>query len=140
MTLPDFVNEPLTDFSVPTNREAFVAALAHVDAERAREYPLVVGGERLTTGQWIDSVDPSDHARRAGRVARATQREADLALDAAWSAFEDWSRAPGDDRAAIVLRAASLMRARRHELSAMMVVEVGKNWVEADADTAEAID
>jgi len=26
------------------------------------------------------------------------------------------------------------------ELSATMVVEIGKNWVEADADTAEAID
>jgi 1-pyrroline-5-carboxylate dehydrogenase len=32
------------------------------------------------------------------------------------------------------------MRARRHTLSAWMVYETGKNWVEADADTAEAID
>jgi 1-pyrroline-5-carboxylate dehydrogenase len=32
------------------------------------------------------------------------------------------------------------MRARRHEFSALMVLEVGKSWAEADADTAEAID
>jgi len=32
------------------------------------------------------------------------------------------------------------MRRRRHECSAWMVMEAGKNWVEADADTAEAID
>jgi 1-pyrroline-5-carboxylate dehydrogenase len=40
----------------------------------------------------------------------------------------------------VLLRAAGLMRRRRHELSAQMVVEIGKSWVEADADTAEAID
>ncbi len=32
------------------------------------------------------------------------------------------------------------MRERKHEFSAWMVYEVGKSWVEADADTAEAID
>ena len=32
------------------------------------------------------------------------------------------------------------MRKRKHEFSAWMVYEVGKSWVEADADTAEAID
>ena len=32
------------------------------------------------------------------------------------------------------------MRRRKHEFSAMMVLEVGKSWMEADADTAEAID
>ena len=32
------------------------------------------------------------------------------------------------------------MRERKHEFSALMVFEAGKPWVEADADTAEAID
>ncbi|MCH8321173.1 MAG: aldehyde dehydrogenase family protein, partial [Acidobacteria bacterium] len=32
------------------------------------------------------------------------------------------------------------MEARRFELAAWMVIEVGKSWVEADADVAEAID
>ena len=32
------------------------------------------------------------------------------------------------------------MRARKHEFSALQVLEVGKTWAEADADTAEAID
>ena len=36
--------------------------------------------------------------------------------------------------------AASIMRKRKFELSSWMVYEVGKSWVEADADTAEAID
>ena len=56
------------------------------------------------------------------------------------SAFVTWARVPGVERARVLLRAAAIMRRRRHELSATMVLEVGKNWVEADADTAEAID
>ena len=40
----------------------------------------------------------------------------------------------------MLLRAAAIMRRRKHEFSATMVHEIGKTWVEADADTAEAID
>src|SRR4029453_15640262 len=42
--------------------------------------------------------------------------------------------------AAVLFRAAELMRRRRFESNAWMVLEVGKTWPEADADTAEAID
>ncbi|HEX3107751.1 MAG TPA: L-glutamate gamma-semialdehyde dehydrogenase, partial [Thermoanaerobaculia bacterium] len=47
---------------------------------------------------------------------------------------------PVDVRAGLLLRAARLMRERKHEFSATMIYEVGKTWPEADADTAEAID
>ena len=44
------------------------------------------------------------------------------------------------ERSTILLKAATLMRDRRDELSAIMVREAGKPWREADADTCEAID
>src|SRR6185436_7673353 len=62
------------------------------------------------------------------------------AVDAGWKAFESWKRQPVDVRAGLLLRAAALMRERKHEFSATMIYEVGKTWAEADADTAEAID
>jgi 1-pyrroline-5-carboxylate dehydrogenase len=43
-------------------------------------------------------------------------------------------------RAQYLFDAADLMRKRKHEFSALMVLEAGKNYGEADADTAEAID
>ncbi len=43
-------------------------------------------------------------------------------------------------RAKVLVRAAAAMRARRDELSGIMVREAGKTWREADADTCEAID
>ncbi len=140
VTLPEFKNESLTDFSRPEERTAFETALARVESQLGAEYPLVIDGQSRTTGEWIDSLNPSHHGEVVGRVAKAGTAEAEEARDAAERAFVHWSRVPGAERARVGLRAAAILRRRRHELSALMVLEVGKNWIEADADTAEAID
>jgi len=140
VALPAFVNTPLSDFSKPQVRAAFQQALEHVERSLGGEYPLVIGGKRVTTSAWIDSIDPSQRERIAGRVAKAGQPEAERAIEAAEAAFADWSRTFAEERARIGFRAAEIMRRRRHEMSATMVFEIGKTWVEADADTAEAID
>src|SRR5919199_3453660 len=138
--VPEFTNEALTDFSNPTNRQAMEAALHQVKGEFGREWPLVIGGQRVTSGAWIDSFNPCGKNEVVGRVARAGRSEAERAIDAAWAAFPDWSRWQPAERARLVLKAAALMRARKHLFSATMVYEAGKTWPEADADTAEAID
>ncbi len=136
----EFVNEPLSDFSQPDVAAAMQAAIEKVRGELGREYPLVIGGESVTTGEWITSIDPSDPGRVVGRVARAGRAEADRAMAAALEAFESWKRVPAEERAQKLFDAARIVRERKMEFSAWMVYEVGKNWVEADADTAEAID
>jgi 1-pyrroline-5-carboxylate dehydrogenase len=140
MTLPPFRNEPLTDFSVEAERDTFERALTAVDAEAGREWPLAVGGERVTTGAWIEPTDPADPSKVVGRVAKAGRAEAERALEAAWRCAPEWAAVPPDERARVLLRAAGIMRRRKHELSATMVAEIGKTWPEADGDTAEAID
>jgi 1-pyrroline-5-carboxylate dehydrogenase len=138
--VPEFANEALTDFSNPTNRQAMEAALQQVKGEFGREWPLVLGGQRVTSGGWIDSLNPCRKTELVGRVARAARGEAERAIDAAWAAFPDWSRWQPAERARLLLKAAALMRARKHVFSATMVYEAAKTWPEADADTAEAID
>jgi 1-pyrroline-5-carboxylate dehydrogenase len=136
----EFTNEPLTDFSRPEAREAAQAALERAEADRGRSFPLIIGGERVETGSWIESWNPSEHSSLVGKVAKAGTAEAERALAAAEQASASWAALPAAERAAVGLRAAALMRKRRHDLSATMVLEVGKTWPEADADTAEAID
>jgi 1-pyrroline-5-carboxylate dehydrogenase len=138
--VPEFRNEPTTDFSAPEHRRAMQAALAEVRAEFEREWPLVIGGERATTGNWIDSRDPCRPGRVVGRAARAGRAQAERALDTAWATFADWSRWQPAERARVLLEAAALVRREKHLFSATMVYEAGKTWPEADADTAEAID
>src|ERR1700737_3432301 len=139
--VPEFANEPLTDFSKSAlDRQAMEAALREVKGEFDRQWPLVSGGRRVTTNAWIDSHNPCQKDQVVGRTARAGQAEAAQALDAAWTAFSDWSQWQPAERARLLLKAAALLRRRKHLFSATMVFEAGKTWPEADADTAEAID
>ncbi len=77
---------------------------------------------------------------KLGVFQRATAEMAMQAIDIAHNTFSTWKNVPAKTRAKYLLDAAKKMRKRKHEFSAMMVYEVGKNWAEADGDTAEAID
>ena len=138
--LPEFRNEPLTDFSKPEQKAAMEAAIEKVRGELGRDYPLVIGGERIAGLSTFDSTNPAHKDQLLGRFSKGTRAHVEQAVDAAWTAFESWKRQPVDVRAGLLVRAAQLMRERKHEFSAVMIFEVGKTWVEADADTAEAID
>ena len=140
MVIPPFRNEPLTDFEQPEHRQAFQEALAHVRARLGTSYPLRIGREAVTTGETLASHNPAHPDEVVGVHAMAGVAEVDAAVSAATAVFADWSRTPAEERATILLRAAQVVRARRHDLSALMVWEVGKPWDEADGETSEVID
>jgi 1-pyrroline-5-carboxylate dehydrogenase len=136
----EFESEPLTDFTQPENEAAFEDALARVRVQFGGRHPLVIGGEEITTDATFPSTNPAHPDEIIGTFSKAGSEMAVKAIEAAETAFETWSRTPATERAEILLQAAALMRARKHQMSAWMVYEVGKNWLEADADTVEAID
>jgi 1-pyrroline-5-carboxylate dehydrogenase len=136
----EFANEPLADFSRPRERSAFEAALKLAESRRGEEIPLVIGGKRIRSKATFDSINPSRTSEVIGRVCRADRRLARRAIGAAAEAFARWSVEPASRRAELLFRGAAILRERRHELSATLVLEAGKSWSEADADTAEAID
>ncbi len=138
--VPEFHNQPLTDFGQADARSAMERALRQVRDDFDRDWPLVVGGESLNTGRWIESLDPCEPAQRVGRAAQANAEQAGRALDSAWTAWTDWARTTPEERARLLFKLAALMRRDRHLFSATMVYEAGKTWPEADGDTAEAID
>src|SRR5919112_1088378 len=136
----EFRNEPFTDFSQEENARAFREALAKVRSELGREYPLVIGGERIETGDILDSLNPARKTEVVCRFHKATKEIAESAVVKANEVFQTWSRTLPHQRADLLFRVASLLRERKHYFSAWMVHEVAKTWPEADGDTAEAID
>jgi len=136
----EFVNQPLSNFSDSGTAVQMQAALEKVRGQLGREYPLVINGKSVASGDTIVSIDPSHPETVIGRVAKASRVQADEAMASALTAFEKWKREPAKRRAQVLFDAAAIIRERKHEFSAWMVYEVGKNWVEADADTAECID
>ena len=136
----EFRNEPFTDFSKQENAQAMRDAIAKVQGELGREYPLVIGGERIKTDGKLESINPADRAQVVGRFQKATKELASRAVEAAHEAFQTWKNTSPTDRADLLFRIAGLLRERKHEMSAWMIHEVAKTWAEADGDTAEAID
>ncbi len=138
--LEPFRNQAYTDFSVKENRQAMEQALKQVEKQFDRVYPLFIGGKDVETGQLLKSYDPADKDQVVATFHRAGREQVDMAIQAAERAFNEWRWVDPKERAIVLLRAADLMKKRRLEINAWMVREVGKNWLEADADTAEAID
>ena len=134
--LPEFTNEPLSDFSKPENRAAIEAALEKVKGEFGREYPIVIGGARITGLKTFDSINPSHKTQFIGRFQKGSPSHVEQAVEAGTKAFETWKRAPLEQRAGLLLKAAELLRQRKHEFSAVMIYEVGKTWAEAGSDFA----
>jgi len=136
----EFSNEPLINFSRPENRQAMEAALKKVAGELGREYPLYIGGEKVTTQEKIRSTNPSRPDQVVGVFQKATVELANRAVEQANRAFERWKRVSAQERAECLFRAADILRRRKFEMSAWACYEVGKTWPEADADIAETID
>ncbi|MEH6887871.1 L-glutamate gamma-semialdehyde dehydrogenase [Priestia megaterium] len=138
--IKQYKHEPFTDFTIAENKDAFESALELVQSELGKDYPLVIGGELITTEDQIQSINPANKAEIIGRVSKADQDLAEKAMQAALSTFNTWKKEAPEARADILFRAADIIRRRKHEFSAYLVKEAGKPWKEADADTAEAID
>jgi len=140
MSVSKFRNEPYTDFSKSVNKKKQEADLARVRLALGKEYPIVIGGERIYTQEKFRSYNPSKSSEILGVFQMGDAALAGRAIEAANKSFNDWKNTPPKKRVDYLFAAARLMRKRRFELNAVLILEVGKSWVEADADVAEAID
>ena len=129
-----FNNAPLSDFSQAPVRNAFRQALIQVKGELGRQYELPGGGD------WLVSINPAKPAEVIGRVQTAGPEQVDRIVAAAEQGQRDWRGIPAVERAEKLRAAARLVDARRAWFAAWEVFEAGKNWREADADVAEAVD
>jgi 1-pyrroline-5-carboxylate dehydrogenase len=135
-----FSNEPIKTFTDPADVAAMQAALASVKAGFGKRYPLLIDGQRIDTKDSIPSINPASPSEIVGDVAAASPEQAARAIEIAYERFQTWKDADAAQRADVLFKAAALIRSRRFHFDALLVFEVGKSWIEADADTAEAID
>jgi len=136
----DFRNEPPTDFTVVSEREKMPAALATLRSHLGQRHPLVIDHKFVSTREWLPSVNPANQNETVGSAAQASIEDAESAMAAAKAAQPKWARTPVAERAALLERLAGLMGRDKAALAALEILEAGKNWTEADADVAEAID
>jgi RHH-type proline utilization regulon transcriptional repressor/proline dehydrogenase/delta 1-pyrroline-5-carboxylate dehydrogenase len=105
-----------------------------------KQYPLIINNRPVITGEWVASLNPANQKEVVGHAAQGRVEEAEAAVAAARKAQVDWARMLPENRAERLEKVAELMRRDKFDLAALEVLEAGKNWPEADADVAEAID
>jgi RHH-type proline utilization regulon transcriptional repressor/proline dehydrogenase/delta 1-pyrroline-5-carboxylate dehydrogenase len=135
-----FRNEPPADFALPAVQAQMQRAIENVKKQFGQTYPVVINGKKLTSGATLTSVNPSARTVEVGRAVRATVEQAREAIAVAKAAFPAWRDTAPEVRADYLCKIAAGFRDRRFELAAWMTLECGKQWREADADVAEAID
>lgn len=135
-----YKHEPFTDFTKKENEDAFLKGLKTVEGYLGKDYPLIIGGERIKTEDMLKSFNPAHKEEVIGRVSQADQSLAERAMNVADETFDTWRKVKPEFRADVLFKSAAIVRRRKHEFSALLVKEAGKPWNEADADIAEGID
>src|SRR4029079_10222944 len=98
--------------------------------------PLLIGGEPVVTGEWLDVMDPAAPKRLGGRVGLASEALSRRAVDAAQKASESWAALEPQRRAELLLSALGAVEAERAANAELLVRENGKVRREAEADLA----
>jgi 1-pyrroline-5-carboxylate dehydrogenase len=139
---PTPTNEPVKDYAPGSPERADLQRrLAEMERERM-ELPLVIGGEDVTTGDTAEAVMPHRTSHVLADVHQGGAKEVERAIEAAGEAWQDWSRIPWEERAAVFLRAAELLAGPwRSTLNAATMMGQSKTAHQAEIDAAcETID
>src|SRR6266849_1292004 len=105
-------------------------------ATTATDHGLLIGGERVETGEWTDVRSPFS-GELVGRVARGGGAEARTALDAAAGALRE--PLPAHERARILDATARLLEERQEEAAALISAEAGKPLKQARVEAQRAV-
>ncbi len=105
-------------------------------AATATERKLLIGGEWVETGDWVEVRSPYS-GDIVGRVAKAGAKEARAAIDAAERAMAD--PLPAHKRAEILVRVVSGIARRHDEIAAQIAAEAGKPLKAAKVETSRAM-
>ncbi|HEY8646141.1 MAG TPA: aldehyde dehydrogenase family protein [Gaiellaceae bacterium] len=105
-------------------------------ATTATDHPLLIGGERVETGDWTEVRSPYS-GEVVGRIAKGGAAETRRALDAAAAALA--SPLPAHERARILDATAQLLAERQEEAAQLISAEAGKPLKAARVEAQRAV-
>ena len=141
-TIPPPKNEPVRGYAKGSPERAALSAELERLASTQTEVSLRIDGKRVQTGNTAPMVMPHDHGHQLGVFHQAGQAEVARAIEAAEAARPRWAGLPFEDRAAVFLRAAEMLKERyRYTLNAATMLNQSKTAHQAEIDSAcELID
>jgi len=139
---PEPYNEPIRSYAPGSPEREDLRDKLDELAGQELELPLVIGGKDVALAETFDQVMPHDTDHVLARVSKGDASHVEQAIDAAATAWNDWSRTPWEERAAVILRAAELLAGPwRSTLNAATMLGQSKTAHQAEIDAAcELID
>lgn len=113
------------------------AAIERVRALRGSRFPLVIDGQTVEPAEYFPVYSPIDLREPLVYFPLATKDDSKRAIAAAQKAFPGWRATPWEERCEYLDRVADRIDDKIFDLSAMMILEMGKNRLEALGEVAE---
>ncbi len=135
-------NEPIQSYGPSTVERRTLKAKLDSMAENPIDIPLIIGGKEIKTDRHVEVVSPHEHRRVLARCSQADAGHVAQAIEAAETAWRDWSRYPWQERAAVFLKAADLLAGPyRDVINASTMLGQSKTAHQSEIDAAcELID
>src|SRR6185436_9743844 len=135
--VPPPVNEPIKSYAPGSPERASLKARLKSMAAETADMPLIIGGKEICTSDTAASVMPHDHKHVLGTYHKATEAHVQQAIEAAAAARAEWSGWAFEDRAAVILKAAELLRTSwRDTINASTMLGQSKTAFQAEIDAA----
>jgi 1-pyrroline-5-carboxylate dehydrogenase len=142
LQVPLAENEPIYSYAPGTKeRKALRDAIREAKSSQI-EIPMYINGKAVKSGNLVDIHPPHDLAHTLGQYHKGDASHVKMAIDAALTAKEKWAKMSWRSRAAIFLKAASLLAGPyRYKMNAATMLAQSKNPFQAEIDSAcETID
>jgi RHH-type proline utilization regulon transcriptional repressor/proline dehydrogenase/delta 1-pyrroline-5-carboxylate dehydrogenase len=135
-----FENEADTDFSLKANQQWAKEVCHRAKEMKIDPIPLVIGGKEEFDGAEGLGYSPSDPGKCIFKYTKALKSHIETALTHAKKEEKKWASTTPEHRSHLLAHAAQILRDRRGDLIASMILDGGKTVVEADPEVSEAID
>jgi len=137
LEVPAAYNEPVMSFAPGSaERENLLKIIEEMRSAQA-DIPMIIGGKEVRTGNLTEIHPPHDTAHLLGHYHSGDKSHVEMAIDAALTARKDWASMPWKQRAAIFLRAASLVSGPyRQIINAATMLGQSKTVHQAEIDAS----
>ncbi len=135
-------NEPIHNYSEGTDERKALEKELEKHSNQQIEIPLIINGKEIFTGKTAKVLSPHDHKKVLATYHIATEKEVNMAIDAAMNTHKYWAELSWIERVSISLKAAELISTKyRHILNAVTMLGQSKNAYQSEIDAVcETID